>query len=355
MNKTINLSIGITCHSVRIDGGMGRYTVALIQGLNSLGIKPTIFTKKIDPLLLQNLNFTPIKINCKWLPTKLRDHYFNYRIASLIKNYQFDCIISSNRCPSASVDICGGTHIAYLNAVQKNKTFFDRKMISLERKCYNNSKMIVAHSKGMKEELEKYYSIPPEKIEVIYPPIDGSKFSCTRLNSLEAQKFREEFNIPKENFTFLIPSAGNHYVKGLDILQEYFNNSDLPITLLVAGRPVPESRNVKYIGFRNDMEKIYKLTNYTILASRYEAFGMVAIESVFCGTPVILSDKVNAKEIINSDAEFIFNPDSIQSLDETIHKSINKQLILENPKKLISSQNSNTEHVKKILKSINLI
>jgi len=78
----------------------------------------------------------------------------------------------------------------------------------------------------------------------------------------------------------------------MDILQRFFSSTTLPVTLLVAGRPVEEVRNVKYIGFRKDMERIYKLVDYTILASRYEAFGLVAVESVFSGTPVVLTPNV---------------------------------------------------------------
>lgn len=41
-------TVGIACHSFRIDGGMGRYVYGLAEGLLELGITPTVFTKKID-------------------------------------------------------------------------------------------------------------------------------------------------------------------------------------------------------------------------------------------------------------------------------------------------------------------
>ena len=41
-------TIGIACHSLRLDGGMGRYSLALVKGLNELNIEPVVFTKKID-------------------------------------------------------------------------------------------------------------------------------------------------------------------------------------------------------------------------------------------------------------------------------------------------------------------
>ena len=90
----------------------------------------------------------------------------------------------------------------------------------------------------------------------IYPPFDTSRFNNTSTNQLDRLDFYRQNNIPSDNTLFLIPSAGNHYVKGLDFLINFFNETHLPISLIVAGRPIKPSRNVFYIGFRHDMEVI---------------------------------------------------------------------------------------------------
>ena len=50
-------AIGIACHSLRLDGGMGRYSLGLVKGLNELNIEPVVFTKKIDENATANLRF----------------------------------------------------------------------------------------------------------------------------------------------------------------------------------------------------------------------------------------------------------------------------------------------------------
>lgn len=69
--------IGLACHSLRLDGGMGRYSLAVVKGLNELGIKPVVFTKKINKQDAGQLKFKLELINCRFLPTKIRDHYYN--------------------------------------------------------------------------------------------------------------------------------------------------------------------------------------------------------------------------------------------------------------------------------------
>lgn len=77
-------TIGIACHSFRTDGGMGRYVQLLAEGLLNLGIHPTVITKKIDYSLPLSKEVSFHHINCKFIPSKLRDYYYDYR--KLFKN-----------------------------------------------------------------------------------------------------------------------------------------------------------------------------------------------------------------------------------------------------------------------------
>ncbi len=350
-----DLSLAIACQSIRLDGGMGRYILDLIEGLNCLGIHPTIFTKKIDPSVCQNLQFESVVINCKPFPTKLRDYYFNFRLDSLMKHQKFDAILSTNRYPGATISFCGGTHIGYLRGIGKTPSFFDKKMIALESKCYQQSQLVIAHSEGMSREICDLYGISKEKVQTVYPPIDGTRFTADPAPAAEIQAFRDEFGVPTDHTVFLIPSAGSQYVKGMDILQRFFSSTSLPVTLLVAGRPVEEVKNVKYIGFRKDMERTYKLVDYTILASRYEAFGLVAVESVFSGTPVVLTPNVYSNEVIAADGKILLDTSSDSSITIAIQKAIMNKHRLSNAAQLVSPQYTPYEHAKRVLTAAHLI
>ena len=347
--------IGLACHSLRLDGGMGRYSLAVVKGLNELGIKPVVFTKKINKQDAGQLKFKLELINCRFLPTKIRDHYYNIITNNRAKKYSFDAIISCNRYPNASIIVCGGTHKGYLSAINKQPSFFDKLMIRQETVTYQNSQLVIAHTEIMAREVENFYSIEKNKIHTIYPPFDTKKFNADALSQDEILNIRAQFNIPEKNIVFLLLSAGNHFFKGLDIATNFFNETDLPITLLVAGRHISSSKNVIYIGFRKDIEKIYKVVDYTISASRYEPFGMVAIESILSGTPVVLSNRVGANELILPDAKNIFDPFDSNSLHKAILTAIANKRRLINPIQYISQHDNELQHVSKILHAASLL
>ncbi len=123
--------IAIACHSFRLDGGMGRYVLLLTQGLLDLGIKPIVIAKKFDTSLSEYKKITPIKICCKFFPSKLRDFYYNYRLGKIRKDLNLDLVISCNRNEHTDIGICGGTHKCFLNTMQKPGNLFDRMQIEL--------------------------------------------------------------------------------------------------------------------------------------------------------------------------------------------------------------------------------
>ncbi|MDY4162639.1 MAG: glycosyltransferase family 4 protein [Sutterella sp.] len=337
-------TVGIACHSFRIDGGMGRYVYGLAEGLLELGITPTVFTKKIDRSLpiASKINF--VHINCRFLPSKLRDYYFNRRLAAERRKHPVDVMISCNRNTHSDIGICGGTHIGYCKAVNRPLSFFDKLMISMEKAYYANCRLIIAHSDKMRAELIEYYGIDPARCPTVYPPVSPETFAAADFKPIDFGA--------GDRYTFLIPSAGNHQVKGLDLLAGYFERSALPITLLIAGRPFkPESPNVRYIGFRKDMPDVYRSVDFTILGSRYEAFGLVGIESVASGTPVVLSRNVGSSEVISPEVCSTFDPYSFESFEEAVSKSISRwpKKKITDPWQYLSVSTSNSEHVRTLL------
>jgi glycosyltransferase involved in cell wall biosynthesis len=93
--------------------------------------------------------------------------------------------------------------------------------------------------------------------------------------------------------------------------------------LAIAGRaPGRISGRVRWLGFVHQIEECYQAADFTILASRYEPFGMVGVETVMCGTPAILSSRVGALEVIAPRAKFTFDPDDIAGLRDAIARAV---------------------------------
>jgi len=296
-------------------GGMERYLVDLIKGFTDAGDEVTVITSKVasDVPLAGRCHI--ININVSMIPKKLRGFFFSRQVNRLLPRRDFDLTISLSRTSGQQIMICGGTHRSYLAHMGRMKGPLARLEISTEQRAYQTSRLIVAHSEMLKDEVINLYNMPPEKVMVIHPPADTDRFS-QRLRC-DKQELMEKYKIRKDRLSLLFVS-GDHKRKGLRPLLRAFKK--LPpdrFELIVAGAPLKsldKSGKVRYVGYVDRMEELYTAVDFTVLPSLYEPFGLVVIESLLCGTPVMISDKVGARDIITDDEGLVFEsitPDAI--------------------------------------------
>ena len=140
---------------------------------------------------------------------------------------------------------------------------------------------------------------------------------------------------PEFSFKFLFVGRLD-YQKGLDKLINTLNELSLAhkITLTVIGERVscgvsgeynlPESTNKNveliFVGWIENefLDSFYFNNDITIIPSRYEGFGLVAVESLRNGTPVIASNKGALPTIINDSVGWIYDIDSSAELDSVL-------------------------------------
>ena len=306
------MNLGISNHGLRASGGIERYAMTLVRGLHQRGVKPTLIAKQFDTTLPEYRWVTPVHTSVKAAPGKLRDLFFDWRIGRVKRRLGLFPLIGCNQTRWSDIGICGGTHPGFLDAMSERATLNDRWKIGLERAHLQNSKVIVAHSARMRDEVVRHYGIDPAKIRLLYPPIDGERFSTVDTPTRDA--LRRQLDLPDDRAVFLLASTG-HKRKGLDLLVDFFSRTDLPATLVIAGRAMHgTARNVRHLGYRSDIENVYRAVDFTVMPSLYEPFGLVGVESVLCGTPVLLADNAGCAEVIRPPAQIPFTlaaPDSL--------------------------------------------
>jgi glycosyltransferase involved in cell wall biosynthesis len=206
--------------------------------------------------------------------------------------------------------------------MEKKAGFADRMQTHLEKLQYDHAKHIIAHSRLMVDELRNDYGINPEKISLVYPPVDTKRFSVAEPARRRA--LREKFQFPDDKVVFLFPSS-SHIRKGFPLLADFFRTTRLPVVLAVVGRPIKsDSPNIRYLGFRKDIEECYQAADFTILASRYEPFGLVGIESVLCGTPVVMAENIGCVEILSDSAKVTFRAGDPASLADAVATAVDR-------------------------------
>lgn len=348
MVKKVSIEkIGIVCQKLQYSGGLERYVIDLINGFAELGVQQTCFAKRFDTSLPEWAKVTPVLLNTAWVPGKLRDQLFSHLLVQARKKMDAGPLISVTRNTCSEVAVCGGTHRGFLQSTNKKKTFSDRLQIKLEQQFYQNAQLIIAHSQLMADEVKQLYAVPPSKIKVLYPPVDASRFYPV----VSKDALKKSLNLPLDKKVFLFPSS-SHTRKGYDLLEAYFSASELPIHLVAVGRPVPRAaKNIDYYGYHTDMAPFYQAADFTIMASTYEPFGLVAVESILSGTPIIVSNKLGAAEVVAESAKLTFESGNIEDLDRVIRQGLASSFCLSgDANSLIKYDFSVQHHCQEILK-----
>jgi glycosyltransferase involved in cell wall biosynthesis len=254
-------------------------------------------------------------------------------------------LIGCNRVDSSDIAICGGTHIGFLRATGRREKRSDTRQIALEKRQYRDSQVIVAHSDMMRDELKSLYGIDESRIRVLYPPVDEARFSPVATET--RAQLRKQFGFADHETVLLFPSS-SHERKGLPLIEAALRESALPVVVAVAGRaPERTTDKLRYIGYARNIEDCYRAADFTVLASSYEPFGMVGIESVMCGTPVIFPTSIGCCDVIASHAKFTFTPGDTDDLRRAIRRAIENRVDVS--REAVLYDPGVAEHVEQIL------
>lgn len=313
------MRIGIACNYLkRGGGGMERQSLDLIEGLLDRGFRLTVFAKKFDPSLPLVRRLERVEqIGGWWTPNKVYDQYFSREVARRRKKLKLDTLIACNRTENAEIVLCGGNHIGYLRHMGMKAGFFNRWHIAMERRQFAGARRIVVCSLALKRELVELYGVAPDIVKVLYPAADDARFRP--VDAEEREDLRRSFGFPADRRVFLFPSR-NHEIKGLPFLRAFFERTDLPVMLAIVGAAATAGKNIQPLGYADNMERLYQAADATILASRLETFGMVAVESILCGTPVLFSEKAGCCEVLHEPAFYRIRPDDPALLERMVRK-----------------------------------
>ena len=83
-----------------------------------------------------------------------------------------------------------------------------------------------------------------------------------------------------------------------------------------------KNHKINFHGFQNNPRDFYKKASFVIIPSRYESFGMVAVESLASGIPVIAPEVGGLIDIINKDVGMFFSSGDSHSLKESLAQMI---------------------------------
>jgi glycosyltransferase involved in cell wall biosynthesis len=200
------------------------------------------------------------------------------------------------------------------------------------------SKYIIAVSETTKNDIVRHYPFALNKIKTIYHGVDHQVFNRNIPPNL-VRHVKNKFNIRKNYILSLGTLKPSKNIEG--IIQSYSklsvnNNNFRDYQLVVAGKKgwlyekifqLVKDNNLEnkvvFTDYINEEEKraLYKGARLLLSPSFWEGFGMHVLESMACGTPVVISRDNSMGEIAGSVGVYV-NPNNIDSISEGVQKVV---------------------------------
>ena len=173
---------------------------------------------------------------------------------------------------------------------------------------YESTEVIV-NSNYMKRELQSLFGLPFEKINVVPNGININMF-----NGIERDyNFRRKYALDNEKIILfmgrLVYEKGvNHLISAMPKILAGYHDAKLIIAgkggmydeLKEQANAIGLGNKVYFTGYMDPKEvcKMYKCADVAVFPSTYEPFGIVALEGMLSGTPVVVSDIGGLNEIV---------------------------------------------------------
>ncbi len=328
-------------------GGIETYIARLAEGLLERGHEVHYVSRRPSPavVLPQGLRHHPIP-SLRW-PEWLRPLAFallsQAEVRRVARRSPFDVVhgFSSTFEQDLYTDGSGAAsdHAAALAAGARPglarawARFAPRRMVAsrLEARRFRWSRLhgVLAMSRAARESVLRRHPFPPERIEVLPPPVDLEEFHPRSRERWRAE-VRERASAPPGRPVLLF--CGNGFArKGLDLLIEALAAPPRTgWTLWVAGRDrrsgwfqsLARSRGVeaRFLGFSPDMAPHYAAADAFAFPSRFDAFGAVLLEAMAAGLPAVASARAGASEVIEDGVNglLVNDPEDVRRLRDRL-------------------------------------
>ncbi len=187
---------------------------------------------------------------------------------------------------------------------------------------------VIVCSEFMRGEVMHALNTPYDKLEVIPNGIRAEKFQF-EFSEAERAAFRARFAEPDQPLLFFVGRMVRE--KGVQILLQALPMvlTEVPnARLVIVGggyrahleefvRFCQLERAVRFTGFIPDADllRLYRVVEVAVYPSLYEPFGIVALEAMAAGAPVVVSDAGGLKEVVRHEQTGIVtwagNPESL--------------------------------------------
>ncbi len=266
------------------------------------------------------------------------------QITPMVKQGNYDLVIGFNKIPG--LDLYYAADACYIDKVENKKSSFLQKL-SMRFQIFSKNEQAVFSKQSktvslmiseiQRDLFKKHYGTPDERLIMLPPGIDKSRKRSDNWQEIR-QAFRQEFNIKDDEFMLLMVGTGfkrkgvDRAIQGLASLPERLQEKT-KLFILGEGSPEPYQKlinqlrlqdQVVFFGGRNDVPYFLLGADLLLHPARKEAAGMVIIEAIIAGLPVLVTEVCGyAKHVTEAKAgQIVSSPFEQHSFDLQLNEML---------------------------------
>jgi glycosyltransferase involved in cell wall biosynthesis len=234
----------------------------------------------------------------------------------------------------------------HMARAREQSGFWRSLHFQLTKRVLAGASRIFAVSNFTRNEIEKLFEIPPERVEVVYNAIDerflrghasaadrdliARRYQVTYPFLLYAGRISPHKNVVRmiEAFsalkTELERDGAYPDLKLIIIGDDLSGNPDLRRTVVRSG----VHNDVRFLGFVpiEVLRIFYDEAKIFVFPSLYEGFGLPPLEAMVHGTPVVTSNVSSLPEVVGN-AAVLVNPENVFEIMRALHRVLMDQAL----------------------------
>jgi glycosyltransferase involved in cell wall biosynthesis len=229
--------------------------------------------------------------------------------------------------------------LEHMSRAREQSGFWRSMHFQLTKRVLSGAERIFAVSNFTKNEIEKLFGIPSERIEVVYNAID-ERFLHGHASAADRDLIVKRYQV---TYPFLLYAGRISPHKNVVRMIEAFSalksqlekDGQLPdLKLIIIGDDLSGNpdlrRTVVRSGVHNDVRFLgfvpievlrifYDMAKIFVFASLYEGFGLPPLEAMAHGTPVVASNVSSLPEVVGN-AAVLVNPENVFEIMRALHR-----------------------------------